>query len=69
MLLASPSQFRRLHRAGAEDRLPQTGCGFRRRRGADDIRAVRRHIELARARTNVGNACVAFALKESRWFY
>ena len=40
----------RLQQAGAEDRLTQTQCGFRRGRGTTDtIHAVRRHIELAHA--------------------
>ena len=57
--------LQRLQQAGAEDRLIQTQCGFRRGRGTTDaVHAVRRHIELAHARKDGGTTFLALDWKK-----
>ena len=58
--------LQRLQQAGAEDRLTQIQCGFRRGRGTTDaVHAVRRHIELAHARKDGGTTFVALDWKKA----
>ena len=58
--------LQRLQQAGAEERLSQTQCGFRRGRGTTDaIHAVRRHIDLAHARKDGGTTFVALDWKKN----